>query len=139
MERTFQSAVAGEYWTLVALSSGGLLACLWWHCTVFMFLLAAVVVFEIEMLVHTHYVVCGEGVLLVKSGRFVPDASIRISDIVSVRPVHAFRPAPALSADRLEIVYHDGPHLRTIHVSPRGKEGFTRCVIKLNPQIQTHP
>ncbi len=48
----------------------------WFHHTVLMILTAVAMVFEIEMLIDTCYILTEDGTLRIESGRFVPDTEI---------------------------------------------------------------
>lgn len=90
----------------------------WFHYTVLMILIAVAMVFEIEMLIHTCYIITADGRLRIESGRFVPNIEIEVSSIVSMKRVKSFSIAPALSAERIEIVYWKEGKERTVQISP---------------------
>ena len=62
MDRTFQSKVDKWYWMILAISSLFLFYCFWVHLVLLALLGGLVVVFEIEMVVHTRYVVMPKNV-----------------------------------------------------------------------------
>lgn len=80
----------------------------WFHYTIATLLVAAVMIFEIEMLIHTRYIVTGSGKLLIETGRFVADKTILLNTIVGMCEVNSFSIAPALSVHRVEITYRVG-------------------------------
>ena len=130
MNRTFHSKVDGWYWMMMAVTAFLLFDFFWFHYTLLAVLAAAVMVFEIEMLVHTRYVVTVEGTLEIKSGRFVPDRAIGLSSIKSMRRVRSVSIAPALSLDRVEVVYLSEGENKKVQVSPQNGEEFIRWIEK---------
>lgn len=104
MNRTFQSKVGWWYWIVIGITS----------VLLFFFLgtLSAVYNsvcncgdFEIEMLIHTQYVITEDGWLKVETGRFIPNASLEIDQILRIRKVRSMAFwQPALSFERLEVV-----------------------------------
>lgn len=77
----------------------------WEHYLLCTILCATVVIFEIEMLIHTQYVITGDGWLKVETGRFIPNASLEIDQILRIRKVRSMTFwQPALSFERLEVV-----------------------------------
>ena len=89
------------------------------------------------MLIHTQYVLTADDVLLIESGRFVPNVKIAVRDIKSVRKVHsAALFQPALSFSRLELTYETAGKIQTAQVSPKNTDDFIRCLCRKNPLIQ---
>lgn len=76
----------------------------------------------IWLLVSTYYVVEADA-LEIRSGPF--RWSIRLDEIKSVRPSRSLLSSPALSLDRLEIVYGAGNQLL---VSPDDQKAFLRAI-----------
>lgn len=106
MNRTFQSKVGWWYWIVIGVTSVLLFFFFWEHQVICTILCATVVIFEIEMLIHTQYVITSDGWLNVETGRFVPNASIEISQILRIRKVRSMAFwEPALSFERLEITF----------------------------------
>ena len=95
MDRTFHSKVDWWYWLLMAVTAFLLFDFFWFHYTIATLLVAAVMIFEIEMLIHTRYIVTGSGKLLIETGRFVADKTILLNTIVSMCEVNSFSIAPA--------------------------------------------
>ena len=85
MYRTFHSKVGWWYWLLMGVTAFLLLDFFWFHHTVLMILTAVAMVFEIEMLIHTCYILTEDGRLRIESGRFVPDTEIEIRSITGMR------------------------------------------------------
>ncbi|GAB2694113.1 PH domain-containing protein [Paenibacillus thermoaerophilus] len=79
----------------------------------------------------TYYIV-SERFLIVRGGPF--RWRIPIADVVSVRPARHPLSSPALSLDRLEIVYGNGPDRKTILVSPDDPESFRQAIRQFQPQ-----
>ncbi|MCH9648788.1 MAG: PH domain-containing protein [Deltaproteobacteria bacterium] len=77
------------------------------------------------LLFSTHYQVSGE-MLQIKSGPF--SWSVPLAEIRSMAPSRSAFSAPALSLDRIEIVYGEG---KRILISPAKKEEFLRAVEKV--------
>lgn len=93
--------------------------------------------FEIEMLIHTQYVITSDGWLNVETGRFVPNASIEISQILRIRKVRSMAFwEPALSFERLEITFKKHGKVCSVCLSPKNTEDFVRCLLKKNEAIQ---
>lgn len=137
MNRTFQSKVGWWYWIVIGITSVLLFFFFWEHYLLCTILCATVVVFEIEMLVHTQYVITGDGWLKVETGRFIPNASLEIDQILRIRKVRSMTFwQPALSFERLEVVFKKQGKVRSISLSPKNQEDFIRCLLKKNEAIQ---
>ena len=102
----------------------------WFHYTLLMILVAVAMVFEIEMLIHTRYILTADGRLRIESGRFVPDIEIEVRSITGMKQVRSFSLAPALSAERIEIAYRKEGKERSVQVSPRRAEEFREWIQK---------
>ena len=74
------------------------------------------------ILKSTYYVVA-DGVLRIVSGPF--NWTIQLSDIVEITPTRNPLSSPALSLDRLKIVYGKR---RFVLVSPEDKDGFVKAI-----------
>ena len=136
MNRTFQTKVGRWYWYVIALTSA-LLFYLFWQHFVIAALVAMAAVVLIEMLIHTQYVLTADDVLLIESGRFVPNVKIAVGDIKSVRKVRsAALFQPALSFSRLELTYETAGKIQSAQVSPKNTDDFIRCLCRKNPSIQ---
>lgn len=134
--RTFHSKVGWWYWAVIILCSCLLFVLFWIHQLLLTLLFALVVIFEIEMLIHTQYVVQSEeGILSIQTGRFLKGASIPIETIVSIETSHSLESAPALSLSRLKIVYRKGKVKTYVLVSPKNPEDFVKVLSRLNPSI----
>ena len=137
MNRTFQTKVGRWYWCVIALTSALLFYLFWQHFIIAALVAMAAVVLQIEMLIHTQYVLTADDVLLIESGRFVPNVKIAVRDIKSVRKVRsAALFQPALSFSRLELTYETAGKIQTAQVSPKNTDDFIRCLYRKNPLIQ---
>ncbi|HIZ04244.1 MAG TPA: PH domain-containing protein [Candidatus Phocaeicola gallistercoris] len=133
--RTFQTRVGGWYWALIIVCSCLLFVFFWIHQLLLAVLFAVIVIYEIEMLIHTHYVLTTEGKLHVCSGRFAKEVIISIDCILSIQRVKSFIFAPALSFHRLKIVYKNKEGKAFTFVSPRNPDDFIAALLKKNPSI----
>lgn len=86
----------------------------------------------LPLLFGTYYQIDGE-TLIVRSGIF--KWKIDIFTIVSIRRTNSALSAPALSMDRLEILYHSGT--RRIVISPTDKKEFVKTLTNINQNILT--
>ncbi len=138
MTRTFQSMVGWWYWIVIAVSSLLLFFFFWEHYTVLTLFMALVVIFLIEMLIHTQYVFVDEKLLKVETGRFVRSVNLELDRIVSVHKVRSLTVmAPALSFFRLEITYQGHHKIGKVQISPRNEDEFIRYLQKKNPSVTT--
>ena len=96
----------------------------------FLFTLPLIVLLT-HTLLTTSYVV-SNGTLFVKSGVFI-NKKIPITSIRKIQNSSSFLSSPALSLDRLEIIYNK---FDSILVSPKEKESFVKELKKLNPVIE---
>lgn len=135
MDRTFQSKIGGWYWLLIALSAIILFFFFWVHQVLVALIVALAVIFEIEMLVHTRYVIT-DRVLRIETGRFIRGARIPLDQIVSLCEEQSMHPAPALSFKRISVVYRAKGKRHTISISPANQPDFVKCLAKRNPAIQ---
>lgn len=94
--------------------------------------IAVFAAFVIYMYIDTMYVVTGDNKLKIKSG-FLFNREIYIKSIKKVRPTRDHRTSPALSFDRLEILYN---RYGRVVVSPNDKSGFIRELKEVNPRIR---
>lgn len=137
MNRTFQTKVGRWYWCVIALTSALLFYLFWQHFVIAALVAMAAVVLLIEMLIHTQYVLTADDVLLIESGRFVPNVKIAVGDIKSVRKVRsAALFQPALSFSRLELTYETAGKIQSAQVSPKNTDDFIRRLCRKNPSIQ---
>ena len=137
MNRTFQSKVGWWYWIVIGITSLCLFFCFWEHYLLFTILCATLVIFEIEMLIQTQYVITGDGWLKVETGRFVPNASVEVAEILRIRKVRSMAFwEPALSFERLEVFFKKHGKVHSICLSPKNAEDFVRCLLRQNEAIQ---
>lgn len=94
--------------------------------------IAAFAAFVIYMYLDTLYVFTGDNKLKIKSG-FLFNREIYIKSIKKVRPTRDHGTSPALSFDRLEILYN---RYGRVVVSPNDKSGFIKELKDVNPRIR---
>lgn len=87
--RTFHTKVGWWYWGIIALFSCFLFVCFWFHELLLTLLFAVIVIFLIEALIHTQYVVTADGKLVIEVGRFMKGASIDVAQIVSIEKANS--------------------------------------------------
>lgn len=86
-----------------------------------------------HLFMNTYYVIEGQK-LHIKCGLFFSEA-IEITSIKKITPTRLMMSAPAVSLDRLEILYNK---FDSVLISPKDKEGFVRHLTNINPEIKTH-
>lgn len=134
--RTFHTKVGWWYWGIIALFSCILFVCFWFHELLLTLLVAIIVIFLIEALIHTQYIVTPDGKLMVEVGRFMKGAEIDVSQIVSIEKSKFPESAPALSLDRLKITYRKKTIKDYILISPQNQEAFIQALLKQNASIK---
>lgn len=134
--RTFHTKVGWWYWGIIALFSCILFVCFWFHELLLTLLVAIIVIFLIEALIHTQYVITSEGKLVIESGRFFKQTSFDISLIVSIEKSKSLESAPAYSLDRLKIIYQGKAYKKYILISPQNQEAFIQALLKQNVSIK---
>ena len=134
MNRTFHSKVDWWYWLLIIVTAFLLFDFFWFHYTLLTLLLSVIMIFEIEMLIHTCYIVTGDGKLKIETGRFIPNSTIELNSIVAIHETKGYSVAPALSASRVEIVYRLGEKNHTVQISPKNSSEFIRWIQKKTEQ-----
>ena len=80
---------------------------------------------------NTFYVIEGQK-LHIKCGLFFSE-TIEIASIKRITPSRLMMSAPAVSLDRLEILYNK---FDSVLISPKDKEGFVNQLKKTNPTIE---
>jgi hypothetical protein len=86
-----------------------------------------------HLFLNTYYIIDGQK-LRIRCGFFV-NRTIDISSIRKITPTHLMMSAPAVSLDRLEILYNGSD---SVLISPKDKEGFVRHLKSIKPEIETH-
>ncbi|MCF2594084.1 PH domain-containing protein [Bacteroides caecigallinarum] len=136
MDRTFKTEVGWWYWILISITSLLLFFFFWMHDTLLAIIMAVLVIYEIEMLIHTQYVITDDGLLKVETGRFVKGFILNINQIESIDVVRSMKFwAPALSFYRLEIKYNGNNKTVKVQVSPRNKEAFLSKLKSMNDKL----
>lgn len=136
--RTFHTKVGWWYWGIIAIVSCFLFVCFWFHELLLALFFAVVVIFLIEGLIHTQYVVTADGKLVIEVGRFMKGASIDVAQIVSIEKSKFPESAPALSLDRLKITYRKRSFKDYILISPQNQEAFVQALLKQNASIKVN-
>ena len=99
-----------------------------WSSSIMMFL---VIVFVSYIFMTTFYIIESQN-LIIKSG-FIVNMKIDIQNIKKISKSKNITSSPALSFDRLEILYNK---FDTVLISPKDKSGFIEAILKINPQIE---
>ncbi len=94
-------------------------------------ILLPVIVFIVYLFMNTNYTIEGNS-LIVKSG-FIINKTIDIKQIKKISETYDPISSPAISLDRLDIVYGHSKH---IIISPKLKKEFIETIISLNPNIE---
>lgn len=136
--RTFHSKVGWWYWAVLLICSSILFFVFWIHATLLTLMFAFLVIFEIEMLIHTQYTLIGKETLAVRTGRFLKSSSIPVESIVRIEKSHSFESAPALSLSRLKVTYRKGAVKTYILISPKNPEDLVKVLQKANPSITVY-
>ncbi|WP_396589853.1 PH domain-containing protein [Allomuricauda sp. R78024] len=89
-----------------------------------------VMVFVLMIFFNLNYIVDGS-LLSVKLG-FLVIKKIDIHSIKMVAETNSLISAPAVSLDRLEIIYNDHD---SVIISPKDKSGFIDHITKVNPEV----
>lgn len=140
MNRIFHSKVGGIYIALMCITAVALFYTFWVHDYIPLFIFAMAMLFEIEMLIHTQYIVTADNYLLVETGRFVPNVKIALQDIVEIKHIRSANVAPALAMDRIQITYRYAANIpsrriRKVQLSPKKSEEMIALLIKRNHAI----
>ncbi len=83
---------------------------------------ALVMLLPLWLLLRTYYIIKNNS-LIIKSGPFKWD--IKISEIASVKPSRSLLSSPALSLDRLEIIYEG---TKSVLISPINQKEFIKSI-----------
>ena len=136
MNRTFKTVVGWWYWVLIVITSVLLFFFFWMHNLGLAIIMAVLTIYEIEMLIHTQYVITSDDKLRIETGRFVKSFSLNISQIESIRRVRSMIFwQPALSFYRLEIKYKGNNKVVKFQISPKNEEAFISKLKKVNGNI----
>lgn len=99
-----------------------------WIGFAFVLLVAA---FIVHVFLTTYYTI-EKDKLKIKCG-FLINSEIKIQNIKKISKTYNIISSPALSFDRIEILYNE---LDTVLISPKDKLRFTEAIKKINPQIE---
>ena len=136
MVRTFHSEVVWWYWLSMIMTAIPLFVLFWFHIIWAFVIAVLIMILEIEMLIHTRYVLTGDGLLRIESGRFFKKTTIDLATVYRIKRVRDILSAPALSVRRLEIRYKENGKRKKIQISPKGPEEFIRWISKTNNRIK---
>ncbi|MCI9845885.1 PH domain-containing protein [Flavobacterium pectinovorum] len=89
------------------------------------------IVFIAHMFTTTFYVIESEK-LIIKCG-FLINTSISVATIKKISETNNIMSSPALSLDRLEILYNK---FDTVMISPKDKTRFIEAIQSINPQVE---
>lgn len=95
------------------------------------FILLILALFIFHLFRNTNYKIT-DNQLYIKSG-FIYQSKIDINQIKKISHTRSILSAPALSFDRLEILYNK---FDSVIISPENKEEFVAELKKINPRIQ---
>ncbi|KAF2335146.1 PH domain-containing protein [Flavobacterium daemonense] len=87
--------------------------------------------FVVHMFLNTYYSIEDQR-LIIKSS-FLINSSINILSIKKISETNSIMSAPALSFDRLEILFNE---FDTIIISPKEKIKFFEAIKKINPEVE---
>jgi hypothetical protein len=96
------------------------------------FILVLLSLFILHIFRNTFYKI--DGNLLYVRSSFIYRSTIEIGSIKRISSTRSFFSAPALSLDRLEVLYNK---FDSVVISPENKEEFVNELKKINPGIQT--
>lgn len=99
-----------------------------WIGFAFVLLVAA---FIVHVFLTTYYTIENDK-LKIKCG-FLINSEIKIQNIKKISKTYNIISSPALSFDRIEILYNE---FDTVLISPKDKFRFTEAIKKINPQIE---
>ena len=137
--RTFHTKVGWWYWMIIVILSSFLFVTFWFHELLLALLFAIAVIYSIEGMIHTQYIITDDSMLRIESGRFSKKpAPIPLSQITDITKSKSWEAAPAFSLDRLKISYRKGGTKTHILLSPQNAEAFVRCLKKQNDSINVN-
>lgn len=90
-----------------------------------------VIAFVFHLFINTFYIIESKS-LIIKSGFFVL-IKIDIQSIRKISETNNILSSPALSLDRIEIIYNK---FDTVLISPKEKKGFIEAIQKINPEVE---
>jgi len=95
------------------------------------FFMLLVIALIIHMFRTTYYVI-EEKRLRIRSG-FLVNILVDIQDIIRISETNNIMSSPALSFDRLEVLYNK---FDSVMISPKEKARFIEAIKKVNPQVE---
>jgi hypothetical protein len=102
-------------------------------------LILIIAIFVSSIFLKTNYIVKNE-ILHIKSS-FLINLEIEIKSINKIQKSNSWEKSPALSLDRIEILYNEKPAVRYnffehVIISPADKQEFIDSLLKINPSIE---
>ncbi|MFD2908942.1 PH domain-containing protein [Flavobacterium ardleyense] len=97
------------------------------------FILLGMISFIIHLFLTTYYIVKSEH-LQIKSG-FLINITVDINTIRKIIETNSILSAPAMSLDRLEIIYNK---YDSVLISPKEKAEFIKKMLDINPNIEVN-
>lgn len=116
---------------LVVTLGGSALAMLYNRSWAAFFVLFFTIAFVVHMFLTTYYIIDKEK-LFIRSG-FLVYISIEIKNIKKISETFNVMSSPALSLDRLEIVYGKS---YSVLISPKNKKEFFEVLKSINPEVE---
>lgn len=116
---------------LIIILGGTLIKLLYDNVWAVSLLIFSQILFIAHLFYHTFYIIENKK-LYVKSG-FVINFSIDILQINKISETNSIMSAPAVSFDRLEILYNKS---NSVLISPKDKKEFIEAIQKINPQVE---
>lgn len=97
------------------------------------FILLGMIGFIFHLFLSTYYIVRSEH-LQIKSG-FIVNINLDINAIRKINETNSILSAPAMSLDRLEIIYNK---FDSVLISPTEKATFIKTLLDINPNIEVN-
>lgn len=135
--RTFKSRIDGTpFYSLLVVTTAGMLYCLWVGYVVAWVLCMLGAVFLIARITGTEYRFLDDGTLVVRSG-YLASRHVAVTEITRVATVvkgHAFFAPYALSRHGIALSLEG--EKRPLFVSPKELDAFVRELLRRNPAIE---
>lgn len=131
MEKFKSKISIGLILFLAIILGGTLIKLLWDGVWLVSLLILGQILFIAHIFSQTFYIVESEN-LVIKCG-FLINISIPIATIKKISETNSIMSSPALSFDRLEILYNK---FDTVMISPKDKTKFIEAIQKINHQVE---
>ena len=136
MDRIFHARIAWYQYAVLAVVTFNAVGALWIKAMVPSLFLMFFMIVLVEWMVHTKYVITGNGTLVVYNGRFVRRKEIPLDTIVSVQRCRSMRIGRFSVTDYLLIRYGQGQH---VSVLPVRREEFLHTLDQRIRSIRQTP